>query len=180
MILKYAVSEIAHDCCDFRGASWGMSKTEVKCSEGLVPHSEGEGYITYRERVMDLDAVLGFHFADDTLVEAGYAFREPMGDEKFYLCKYEKMKGIITSSCGRPSFDEDVCGSGCECSLHRDAPPGVGRDSLMYLSEWITGRSIIRLILAGEEGSYDFGVLHRSREHEALIERRIKSVGAGY
>jgi hypothetical protein len=179
MILKYEVSAHTHDRCDFRGASWGMSKTEVKCSEGIVPHSEGEGYITYRERVMGLDAVVGFHFMGDSLVEAGYAFREPIGDESVYLCEYEKVKGIITRSYGLPSFDEDACDDGCECYIQCDMVPGAGRDSLVYLSEWLTLRSIIRLILMGEEGGFDFGVLHRSRELMPLIERRTKNVEAG-
>ena len=56
---------------DFRGASWGMSKEEVKLSEGLAPLNEGEGFISYRERVMGLDAVVAFHFLDGSLVEAG-------------------------------------------------------------------------------------------------------------
>jgi hypothetical protein len=46
MNLLYAYSEFSYDGSDFRGASWGMSKEEVKCSECLVPLNEGDGYIT--------------------------------------------------------------------------------------------------------------------------------------
>jgi hypothetical protein len=179
MILKHAVSALTHDRCDFRGASWGMSKTEVKYTEGLVPNSEGEGYITYNERVMDLDAVVAFHFVGDNLVEAGYAFREPIGDERLYRYEYEKVKGIITCSYGRPSFDEEACDDECECYMDCDARPDEASDPLIYLSEWQTGRSIIRLILMGEGGGFDFGVLHSSREYAPLIERRMMNSEAG-
>lgn len=179
MNLKCAVSALTNDGSDFRSASWGMSKTDVMHSEGLVPQSEGEGYITYRERVMDLDAVVGFHFVDDALVEAGYAFREPFDDDLLYLREYGKVKGIITSSYGRPSFDEDVCMDGSGCCIQCDVLPGICGDSLLYLSEWLTGRSIIRLLLMGEGGGFDFGVLHRSRAHAPLIERMKKNGETG-
>jgi hypothetical protein len=171
MNLLYAFSEFSDAGGDFRGAFWGMTKEEVKRSEGLLPLSEGEGYVTYGERVMGLDSVVGYHFRDGALVEAGYAFREPLGGGHVYISEYSKVKGLLTGSYGEPALDEGEygeCGAFCvrcsggECS---DACP------LIYLSEWMTGRSVIRLVLMGGESGYDFGLLHRSREHEMLIGR---------
>jgi hypothetical protein len=167
----YAVSEFSDAGSDFRGASWGMSREEVKRSEVLVPLNEGEGYITYGERFMGLASVVGYHFLEGALVEAGYAFREPLGGERVFIREYSKVKGILTGSYGEPSYDEGKCGecggfcvrsSGEEC---RDSCP------LVYLSEWMTGRSVIRLVLMGEGGGFDFGLLHRSREHEMRVGR---------
>ncbi len=167
----YAVSELSGAGGDFRGASWGMSKEEVKRSEDLVPLNEGESYITYGERVMGLASVVGYHFLSGSLVEAGYAFREPLGAERVYIREYSKVKGILTGSYGEPSYDEDTCGecggscvrcSGEEC---RDSCP------LAYLSEWTTGRSVIRLVLMGEGNGFEFGLLHRSMEHELRVAR---------
>jgi hypothetical protein len=39
------------------------------------------------------------------------------------------------------------------------------------LSEWTTGRSVIRLVLMGGEEGFEFGLLHRSREHETRVGR---------
>lgn len=172
MNLKYAVSALRDDGCDFRSASWGMSKTDVMYSEGLVPQSEGEGYVTYRERVMNLDAVVGYHFLDDSLVEAGYAFRESLGSEHVYIREYGKVKGILTGSYGKPAIDEDSCGECVGFCVWCSAEDDREACSPVYLSEWMTLRSVIRLVLVGEGGGYDFGVLHRSRAHAQLIERR--------
>ena len=165
----YAVSELSDAGGDFRGSSWGMSKEEVKRSEDLAPLNEGESYITYGERVMGLASVVGYHFLEGALVEAGYAFREPLGGERVYVREYSKVKGMLAGSYGEPSMDEAAsgeCGGFCvRCSGEecRNACP------LVYLSEWTTGRSVIRLVLMGEGNGFDFGLLHRSMEHDRLI-----------
>ncbi len=58
---------------------------------------------------MDLDAIVGFHFEDDVLIEAGYAFREYYTDGKTYLKKYEKIKSILTNIYGEPMIKDDIC-----------------------------------------------------------------------
>ena len=169
MNLEYAIPRFSDPGGDFRGTSWGMSKDEVRCSERLFPLSEGEGYITYRECVMGLDAVVGYHFLEDSLVEAGYAFRGFPGGGRVYIREYAKVKDMLAGSYGKPAIDEDMCRE-CEGSC-------VGRSleecgdvcPLVYLSEWRTERSVIRLVLMGEGRGFDFGLLHRSREHERGI-----------
>jgi hypothetical protein len=169
MDLIYAVSEFSDAGGDFRGACWGMSKDEVKRWEGLVPLSEGEGYITYWERVMGLDSVVGYHFRDGLLVEAGYAFREQLGGGRAYIREYSKVKGLLKGSYGEPVLDEGSYG-GCGGLCVRCSGEECGDDgTLVYLSEWMTGRSVIRLVLMGGESGHDFGLLHRSREHEMRV-----------
>jgi len=151
---------------DFRGTSWGMSKEEVKLSEDLPPLNEGEGFISYGARIMGLDAVVAFHFLDGSLVEGGYAFREPLKGKRVYIKEYRKLKGLLMDSYGQPSFDEGAYG---ECGGFCVRCPGeecAETCPLVYLSEWTTSRSVIRLVLMGEGEGFDFGILHRSREHE--------------
>ncbi len=169
MKTRYALAGTAHDGRDFRGASWGMSKDEVKFSESVAPLSEGEGFIAYGERVMGLDAVVGFHFMENSLVEAGYAFREPLEGGHTYIKEYRKLKGMLTGSYGEPSYDECACG---ECRGFCVCCPGeesADRYPLVYLSEWATPRSVIRLVLMSEGRGFEFGILHRSKEHEMLV-----------
>lgn len=169
MNLEYAIPRSSDTGGDFRGASWGMTKEEVRFSEGLFPLSEGEGYITYGERVMGLDAFVGYHFLKGALVEAGYAFRGFPGGGQAYIREYAKVKDILADSYGKPSVDEDTCGE-CGGSRARCCAGGCGACSLVYLSEWTTPRSVIRLVLMGEGRRFDFGLLHRSREYDRLIE----------
>lgn len=173
MNTRFAFAGFNDDVRDFRGASWGMSKEEVKFSEDLAPLNEGEGYIAYGDRVMGLDAVVAFHFMDNSLTEAGYAFRERLGGGRAYIREYRNLKGLLTGTYGQPSFDEGACrecgGSCVRCSGDERA----GTSNLVYLSEWTTPRSVIRLVLMGEDKGYDFGLVHMSREHEMLAGRRM-------
>ena len=88
MCSRYAYAGFMELLPDFRGASWGMSKEEVKISEDLASLTEGDGFITYGDRVMGLDAVVGYHFLGRALVEAGYAFRESLKGEHIYISEY--------------------------------------------------------------------------------------------
>ncbi len=162
MRLKTASAGVMTPEFDFRSSSWGMSKRDVRYSEDISPQSEGDGYITYRKEVMGLDTIVGFHFLEGSLVEAGYAFRESFQTEHMYRSEYERVKDILTVKYGEPSVEgdlADICcdGLGCEDS--------ECDDSFAYLSEWLTSRSIIRLVLIGGDEGFEFGVLHRSREH---------------
>jgi hypothetical protein len=115
---------------------------------------------------MGLDAVVAFHFLEGSLVEAGYAFSERLGGERAYVREYRKLKGMLTDSYGQPSYDEGAygeCGRYCDRCSEREC---AGTCSLVYLCEWTTPRSVIRLVLMGEGRGFDFGLLHRSREHE--------------
>ena len=154
---------------DFRNASWGMTKSDVKYSEEIPPYSEGENYVTYRERVMGLDAIVGFHFNDGYLVQAGYAFRESCGDEADYIEEYEKVKGMLACIYGQPHVDEDLGEKMSLCDRQCSRDDSDDKDTIMFLSEWITGRSIIRLILMRGNDSCDFGVLHISRNCDDLV-----------
>ena len=149
---------------DFRNICWGMTKEEVKTAEMHSPNSEGKDYITYREWVMDMDTIVGFHFHDGLLVEAGYAFREDYENADEYIKRYEKAKSILDDVYGRPSIDKDLI---CKSKDKRDAES----NSVMFLTEWLTERSIIRLILMGQGGDCDFGLLHKSREHASLVDK---------
>lgn len=164
---KNAQAEAMSPEYDFRSSWWGMSKGDVRYSEDVTPQSEGEGYITYRKKVMGLDTIVGFHFLEGSLVEAGYAFREPLRTEHNYRSEYERVKDILTDEYGEPSIDGDLAEMCCDFS---------DDDSLAYLSEWLTARSIIRLILIGGDEGYEFGVLHRSREHAYRVAKTLSGM----
>lgn len=167
---KSAVLQRSELKFDFRKAFWGMTKSDVKYSEVIPPNSEGENYVTYKERVMGLEAIVGFHFNDGQLVQAGYAFRESFEDEADYIKSYQKVKETLALIYGQPEVDEDlgekmsICDKqSCTCD-HSD-----NKDTIMFISEWLTERTIIRLILMGDNNGCDFGVLHIPRNCDAPV-----------
>jgi hypothetical protein len=155
---------------DFRNIDWGMTKEEVKTTETGSPNSEGEDYITYRDNVMGLDAIVGYHFSNDSLVEAGYAFRDKYESVDVYIKQYENIKEALDNIHGQAPIDKDL-----DCKTEHT--PGKDGNSVMLLSEWLTQRSVIRLVLMGQGGDCDFGLLHKSMDHALLMDAKYGIVG---
>ena len=156
---------------DFRNTLWGMTRSDVKISEKDYPVSENETHITYIDKYMDLDAIVGFHFEGDSLIEAGYAFREYYTESKDYLKKYQKIESMLTNIYGEPITKDDIC----SCSEQNVHCTGScqGNGVNFYLVQWITSRSIIRLMLVCDESSTEFGVLHISRDQDTALESSL-------
>ena len=112
---------------------------------------------------MSLEAIVGFHFVDDSLIEAGYAFREAYQERDLYMLQYNRVKLMLTRIYGEPLIDKDLSSpsekKGCTVE------PITEAESLVFIVEWVTSRSTIRLILVSEKSSSELGVLHLSREH---------------
>ncbi len=150
---------------DFRNSFWGMTKADVKLSERLYHLSESETHITYKDDVMSLEAIVGFHFVDDSLIEAGYAFREAYQERDLYMLQYNRVKLMLTRIYGEPLIDKDISSpsekKGCKVE------PITEAESLVFIVEWLNSRSIIRLLLVSDKSSTEFGVLHLSRDHNS-------------
>lgn len=151
---------------DFRKTFWGMTRSDVKISEKSYPLSENETYITYDDTFMSLQATVGFHFLEDSLIEAGYAFREFYPDRALYICEYERVKSALAKIYGAPVAQRDydnTCEKDC-CCLETN----IEKNTEMCIVEWLTERSIIRLLLVSDETSTEFGILHLSRQQENI------------
>ena len=161
---KLAKSQTNVSSSDFRKTTWGMSRSEVKLAESRYPVSENETHITYNGRFMKLEATVGFHFINDSLIEAGYAFPEVLTDPESYIHKYDKVRLELSCRYGLPIIDKEI-GVSCEndsCCMQ----PSPTADNKIFIAEWKTPRSIIRLLLVSDKLSTEFGILHISREHE--------------
>ncbi len=156
---------------DFRKTSWGMTRSDVKMSEKTYPISENETHITYDDTYMNLQATVGFHFLDDSLIEAGYAFREYYPDQAQYINAYERVKLMLSQVYGTPAMQRDY-GNACEetcCCLET----GSDQNAEMCIVEWLTERSIIRLLFISDESSTEFGILHLSRKQDNNLRNSI-------
>lgn len=146
---------------DFRKTTWGMSRSQVKLAESRYSLSENETHITYTDQFMKLQTTIGFHFIEDSLVEAGYAFHEFCLDLESYVSKYEEIKLELSLRYGLPIIDKEV---GLSCG--NDSCCYIKGDNKMFVAEWKTLRSIIRLLLVSDKISTEIGILHISRKQE--------------
>jgi len=149
---------------DFRKTTWGMSRSEVKLAECRYPLSENETHITYKDQFVNLEATVGFRFINDSLFEAGYAFHEVLTDPESYIYKYEKLRLELSYCYGDPIIDKVIVNSRENDSCRMQPSPST--DNKIFIAEWKTTRSIIRLLLVSDNLSTEFGILYISRENE--------------
>ena len=87
---------------DFRKTIWGMTKLEVKSAERIYPLIEDETHLTYRGNFMSLEAVIGYNFENDCLIECGYIFNEVFQDRSSYMTEYENVERYLSRIYGAP------------------------------------------------------------------------------
>ena len=180
MILEYRTSYayLAEIDFDFRNTYWGMDKDSVLGCQDSLLQSEGPGFVTYQESFMGMDAILCFQFSDEKLVEAGYAFYGKYSEESGYEKKYEEIKSEINSVFGEPNIDRDLLGC-CEEEC-RDCCDDAAADgeTMMFLTEWRSERTIVRLILMGRPDSCEFGLVYISDDYvRKVASERLLLIG---
>lgn len=151
---SFAQAETAVITHDFRNTTWGMTRSEVKIAESLYPLSENETHINYRDKYMNLESIVSFHFINDSLVGAGYAFNEILTNPKSNNLNYEKVKLHLTSCYGVPV---------AEYSESKQS------DGNIFIIEWKTQRSVIRLLFVSDKLSTEFGIIHISRKYQTSL-----------
>lgn len=180
MILDYRTSTayLTEIEFDFRDTYWGMDKDSVLGGQDSLLQSEGPGFVTYQDNFMGMDAILCYQFSDEKLVEAGYAFYGKYSEESEYKKKYEKIKSEIISGYGEPGVDKDLLG-GCEveCRDCCDAALTNG-ETMMFLTEWRSERTIVRLLLMGRPDSCEFGLVYMSNDYvRKVASERLSLIG---
>ncbi len=119
---------------------------------------------------MNLEATVGFHFVDDSLIEAGYAFREYYPDPNHYLMEFNRVKLELSHIYGQPLHRNDICSS-CRGKASCDNSCS-GADNKINMVEWHTTRSKITLILVSDESSTEFGI--------RMYQKRMKQLSKNY
>jgi hypothetical protein len=128
----------------FRRFQWGITREQVKARESTEPSQEDATGLSYKTRVADMEAELHYHFAEDKLYGAGYVFVERRADTTEYLRDFEKIKKIYTERYG---------------------PSRVGAVLSLFLAEWETEKTVIRLSLSTSKKQHYVVVGHQSKEH---------------
>ncbi len=89
----------------FRNTRWGMSKEQVVRIEGRPDHlenSKGLDFFQYPQRVLNMDCLIGYVFAENKLAKAKYSFLGRLGDKNNYIQEFGKIKEILTRIYGKP------------------------------------------------------------------------------
>jgi len=146
----------AQDKHIFRKTRWGMSKEEVKQSEGRKPDYEEEMVLGYSEKIAGMDVVLFYYFSDGKLYQAAYVDVEKYTFENKYIDDYKTFKKLLTEKYGDPILDKQTWYS----DLYKDDPSkwgfAISMGQMEYITSWRAGRTTITLELIGENYKIHF------------------------
>ncbi len=178
-ILVY-VKESSEDKFDFRKATWGMSKEQVKLSEDIEPVLEEEYALMYNTSVSNMECRIVYLFLDYLLLTSGsYTFVEKHSDEINYIMDYNDVKDRLVEKYGTPK-STDVNWSN---DLYQDEPEHHGLavclGHLAFMSTWETDSTDIVLSLSGDYYDISHRVSYRSKvgnpKLKKIKERKSKS-----
>ncbi len=93
---------------NFRNARWGMSKQQILRLEGYPDeqaNTNGLDIIQYMQKILNMDCMIGYVFAENMLVKAKYSFLAKHGDKNQYIQDYSKIRDILAEKYGKPLAD---------------------------------------------------------------------------
>jgi hypothetical protein len=87
---------------NFRDASWGMSKSEVRKSEEKDLVDEGSEVLRYSDNIIGMDANVIYMFTDNKLTQGGYIFEEDHLNTEDHISDFKKTKRLLKKKYGTP------------------------------------------------------------------------------
>ncbi|MEW6144519.1 MAG: hypothetical protein AB1598_05820 [Thermodesulfobacteriota bacterium] len=149
---------------DFRAATWGMSKAEVKAAERKQPLYEDEGSLTFDGRYKGQFVYITYQFKDDKLYRAGVLYSQKHDSDSKYLENYENLKSAITKEYGAPVIDgEKQLNPGAVIEKDKEAE-AVCRGDLMYGAQWNVPGSMVVLMIRGDGKKCLVSLIYASEE----------------
>lgn len=139
----------------FRNARWGMNQAQVVRLEGSPNHRENSGGLDifqYPQKVLDMDCMIGYVFADNKLAKAKYSFIAKFEDNNQYIREYEKIRDILVQKYGKPEAEMTLWRD----KMYQDDRPSWGlalsQGHCEFNSQWQDSETAIQLRLySGKE-----------------------------
>ncbi len=163
--------------CAFRNVTWGDNSSEVQSKEegAMIVEGDGTGFhlISYNARVFNLDAILLYVFAKDSLTRARGSICESFGNKNNYIVEYSNIKDKLIEKYGKPISDEQRW----KDDYYKDNPDNYGMavsaGLLEYYSEFETDCMKIIIVLSGENSDINLSFEYISKKYSAL-ENKVK------
>ncbi len=157
---------------DFRDVKWGMTPAQVKNIEQEKLIESDPDLLYYNAKVGGLKAYVVYQFLANKLVEGVYSFTETHSNKNFYIDDYKNIKSLLIKKYGKPQID----GSPWLDDLFRNDPnswgTAIAMGHLIYVSEWKTEKTIIRLGLVGDNFEISHGIRYAARSAKNQIEKQ--------
>lgn len=149
-------SGAGHSEPHFRNARWGMSREEILKLEGWPGHEEKSGGLTtfiYPQKIMGMDCLIGYVFAENRLVKARYSFLTGHTDKNLYFEDYRIIKDELTHKYGKPMTERSLWRNGQDKKDRSRWGQALGLGHLEYVSRWKNSETEIFLRLFGRDNT---------------------------
>jgi len=163
----------------FRNTRWGMSKEQVVSIEGRPNHlenSKGLDFIQYPHRILNMDCMIGYVFAENKLAKARYSFLGKQGGKRQYIQEYNKIKEILIKIYGKPLNEWTVWYDPQYKNDHSSWELAVYQGHLELNSKWKDTDTEILLNLSGGNNRLSLEVDYSGLEYMDLAKKaQVKS-----
>ena len=148
---------------DFQNAIWGLSKSEVKLTEAYDPSGEDESSLIYSRKVLGINALVGYIFANNKLVRGKCMFQSQYASSNDYITYYNKIKTVLEKKYGKARADKIIWNNDYYKGSTKDWGLAVSKGYLVYLSSWDTKKSGISLSLSGTDNKINLWLEYKSK-----------------
>ena len=156
---------------DFRKANWGMSRKEVKATEGKEPDSELDDSLVYYVKIDGDDYLCGYTFLEDKLYNTGYVFIGEHSNKNDYIRDYKNLKEILTKKYGKPWSDRTTWDNDLFKDDRSQWGLAVSIGHLSYGTLWDTPKTYITLGLSGDNYEISLLVAYDSIELKEWVKK---------
>jgi len=164
----------ANSKTNFRNTRWGMNKTQVVRIEGSPNQRENSGgldIIQYPKKILNMDCMIGYVFADNKLAKAKYSFFAKYEDKNQYIHSYEKIRGILIQKYGKPEAEKILWQDKLYQKDRSNWGLALSLGHLEFSSLWKDSETEIQLRVYGERNRVFLVVLYSGLEYMDLAKK---------
>lgn len=167
---------------NFRNTKWGMTREEVKLSEGkrkTIPSAQ-ENMLVFIDTIADREFLLFYRFVDNKLARAGYNLIAIYPKSKEYIENYKTIKDLLIKKYGEPIKGKDYPEEIWSDETFKKDPQfwgdAVSMGHLVLHSFWETTKTKILLELTERENKVGtvLAIVYTSKELEYLLDKESK------
>jgi hypothetical protein len=158
----------------FRNARWGMNRAQVVRIEGSPNRHENSGgldIIQYPQKILNMDCMVGYVFANNQLAKAKYSFLAQFEDKNQYIQSYKQIKDILIQKYGRPVAERVLWQDKYYQDNRSNWGLAISLGHLEFNSYWRDSETEIQLRVYGGKGRVFLVVLYSGLEYTNLAQK---------
>lgn len=177
LVSREKVSTFEHD---FRNATWGISKSEIKKIETAKLLDETDEVLMYRGKVGTYDAVIVYKFTNNKLRTGAYFVKEEHTNENLFIEDYNDINKILKTKYGMPTTDDIIWIDTLYKDKYSDWGFAVSLGDLKYSTTWKIGNMSIVHTLDGDNYKINHDIVYFDMSNQKSNEEHDKQISDGF